>query len=107
MSYPYDEEFEEDSGVYDPNERPTVAEGRRAKRRELAQDPDYKLGRIIVESIRLRRDVDYLLQNERRVSGRGGSIFHRPPVQTAGISAIAAIVVAVLAKLAEKLGMFQ
>ena len=101
--FPYDEEFEEESGQFDRQERPTVAEGRRRERKRLAQDPDYKLGRIIVASIQMRRDIDFLLRNYE--TARKPSI--RPQVQTVGLGAGAAIVVAVLVKIVELLGIIK
>ena len=87
MAFPYDENFEEDSGVFhDENERPTLVEGRRRKKRELAQDPDYRHGRMIKAIIEIRRDVDEMMAL-RTVQPPAPRPSLRPQVQTAGVSA--------------------
>jgi hypothetical protein len=94
MAFPRDDNFEEDSGVFHP-ESPTVAEGRRARKRQLAQDPNYQHGRIIRAIIELRHDVDEI--NAHRITvAPSARPSMRPHVATAGISATAGgIIVAI------------
>lgn len=86
MTFPHDDNFEEDSGVFhDPDERPTLAGGRRQRKRELAQDPDYRHGRMVRAIIDLRGDVDDLMAMRTIQPPPRRSI--RPQVTQAGISA--------------------
>jgi hypothetical protein len=95
MAFPHDENFEEDSGTFDPNERPTLAGGRRQRKRELAADPDYQHGRMVRAIIDLRGDVDDLMAlRTMQPPPMRHSI--RPQVQNAGVSAgITATVIAI------------
>lgn len=92
MAFPHDDNFEEDSGVFHP-ETPTLAEGRRARKRQIAQDRDYQHGRMIRAIIELRSDVDEINAHRITVAPPPRPSL-KPHVTTAGISVTAAGVVA-------------
>ena len=112
MTFPHDENFEEDSGVFhDENERPTLADGRRRRKRELAEDPDYRHGRMVRAIIDLRGDVDDLMAL-RTVQPPAApppaprpSI--RPQVATAGVSAVASVIVAIIYQILHQIGILK
>jgi hypothetical protein len=106
MAFPYDENFEEDSGVFgDITERPTQAEGRRQRKRQLAQDPDYQRGRMMKAIIQMRHELDEAKEELREIHQTRITVSPPPPpirpslkpqVATAGISAtVTAAVIAI------------
>lgn len=105
MAFPYDENFEEDSGVFDPTERPTESQERRRRRRQLAQDPDYRQGRMMNAIIELRHDVDSLQRDRITVAPPmpqpRPSL--KPHVATAGISVTAGGIAVVIIEVIKQL----
>jgi hypothetical protein len=107
MTFPYDEDFrDEDSGVFN-EESPTAVGGRRRRREErerLARDPDYRMGKMIAEIIRLRREVDAMKHYTPPPPPRPSL---KPQVATAGVSAGAATVVIAIFEFLKVIGVLK
>jgi hypothetical protein len=107
MPFPYDENFEEDSGVFhDENERPTLIEGRRRRKRELAEDRDYQHGRMIKAIIEIRRDIDELMAL-RTVQPPPARPSIKPQVTTAGVSVGVSTIIAIIYQLLHQAGVLK
>lgn len=106
MTFPNDENFEEDSGTFMPDERPTDNVARRRRKRELAQDPDYRNGRMVRAIIDLRSDVDDLLR-ERITLPPPPRPSLKPQIQTAGISATVSAVIMGIYQLLHMIGVLK
>lgn len=107
MAFPYDDDFrDEDSGVFH-DESPTAVGGRRRRREErerLAHDPDYRMGKMIAEIIRLRREIDAMKLYTPPPPPRPSL---KPQVTTAGVSAGAATIVIAIFEFLKVVGIIK
>lgn len=101
-----DEEATRAISLFPPSERPTTNDRLRQTERVIRQNPDYVMGKMMAEIVNLRRDVNRL--NKGTNYGRGPFYYLRtsvrPHVQTAGVSAGAAAVIAAIYQILHQVG---
>lgn len=101
----YDDEQHELEELFAPSERPTVNEKLRRVQNIARDDPDFALGRVMIHTMELRRDVIRLTRIIEGMRNPRPSL--RPHVQTAGVSASVAAIIAVISQILHQAGVLK
>lgn len=114
MAFPEDlelnyEEAQRADSLFPPSERPTANYRLRRTEAVIKENPEYALGQVMAEVVRLRKEVNRL--NNGTNYGKGPFQYLResvrPHVQSAGAGAGAAAVIAVIYQLLHQAGILK
>lgn len=98
------DEQEELEALFSPSERPTVNERLRRSENIAKQDPEFVLGRLMIHMMEMRREVTRL---NRIIESQPPRPSLRPHVQTAGVSASVATIIAVIYQILHQAGLLK
>jgi hypothetical protein len=104
-----DEEATQAVSLFPPSERPTTNDRLRRTERIIKENPDYVIGKMMAEIVRLRHEVHRLNRGTNFGLGpfQSQRTSIRPQVQTAGISASMAALVTLIYQILHQAGILK